>query len=233
MNISLRLGLVLLLCAGPTGCATYSAIYVYTAVETALVAAGAVAGTGAYVAGVMPWQRESARCAEYAAKGIKVTEPQETSIPTDEGEVHTFAPAFWRIESERKGEAFPPRTPDEAGSGGAPQPPPPVEGTLAITERSVLLIPLPGSAGVRIPYELVRNIPDERDREIEVHTSSLTGKPRSIIVRSCDGRSDIFTIWEGQRKNLNPEAIASAAAKIKARVAAFRATAGKGTEGSQ
>jgi hypothetical protein len=223
-------GLVFLLCAGPAGCATYGAIAVYTAAQTALVAAGAVAVTGAYVAGVTPWQRESTRCAEYAARGIKVTEPQEARIPADEGEVHTFAPAFWRIDSERKGEAFPPRTPHEAGSGDAAQPPPPVEGTLAVTDRSVLLIPLPGTAGVRIPYEVVRNIPDEREREIEVHTSSVTGEPRSMIVRSCDGRSDVFTIWERQRKRLDPEAIAAAAATIKARVAAFRATEGKGTD---
>ena len=57
----------------------------------------------------------------------------------------TSEPAFWRLDLPR--EVYPQversRTPPE--------------GTLAVTERSVVFLPLPGATSVRIPYELVED----------------------------------------------------------------------------
>ena len=69
-----------------------------------------------------------------------------------------------------------------------------------------------------IPYELVQNV--------DVHRSTVTGEPRSMIVKSCFGRYDIVTFHRSPDA-LDTEATIAAAASLKARVAAFRTTAGK------
>jgi hypothetical protein len=89
---------------------------------------------------------------------------------------------------------------------------------LAITERSVLLVPPSGSEGVRIPYEMVLSI--------EVQKSPVT----SLIVGSCYGRFDILTLWQKGARTMDPVATAAAAATIKARLASFQSGIDKETE---
>jgi hypothetical protein len=89
---------------------------------------------------------------------------------------------------------------------------------LAITERSVLLVPPSGSEGVRIPYEMVLSI--------EVKESPVT----SLIVGSCHGRFDTVILWQGEARILDTEATAAAAATIKARLAGFQPGIDRETE---
>jgi hypothetical protein len=201
MNTTLRLGSVASLWVALTGCA------VLPAVGLNLAAQGAKGLVALTLGPLVAMQERSAddRCLAFTGKGISVTESFETAIPTDEGEVKIFEPAYWRLELAREGypqaERF--RTP--------------AEGTLAITDRSVFFVPPPGATSVRIPYELVEGV--------EVHRSTDTGEPRSMIVRSCFGRFDIVTFRQRQPDILDPGATAAAASRLTARVAAFHATA--------
>ena len=204
MNTSLRLGLIAFLCAGLTGCA------ILPAVGLNLAAQGVLALTLGPVF-TMGERAERERCDDLASKDIAVTEPVEIAIPTDEGEVQMFERVFWRPEFEGEGYPQKERSKDSTAT----------EGKFVITERSILLVTPPGTAGVRIPIEIVSKVDLN-----PVH-------PYSMAVKSCGGRFDIFGFWQGQANRLDPEAAAVAAAKIKARVAAIHSTAHKGTEGPQ
>jgi hypothetical protein len=144
-------------------------------------------------------------CAMFADRGISVSESLETAIPNGEGTVAKFETASWRPEFAHDGypqsERY--RTP--------------TEGTLAIGERSVLLVPPPGEAMVRIPYELVQGV--------EVRRDDVNGAASSMIVKSCSGRFDIVTFWRRQPTGPDPDATTAAAGQLEARVAAFRAAA--------
>jgi hypothetical protein len=142
-----------------------------------------------------------------SAKGIVVTQSLGVPIPSDEGNIVTFEPAVWRVQFASEG--FP--QVERAVSG--------ISGTLAITERSVVLAASPDTAGVRIPYELIANV--------ELERNANTGLPHALIVESYCGRFDVFTFFtQHEPIKRDPEAIKTAAAQLKARLAAFHATTG-------
>jgi hypothetical protein len=201
MKINLPSCLVVCLCLCGSGCALLP-------VAALNLAAQGAQGVVALTLGPLSDLQERSgadRCAVYGNKGISVSESLEIRIPTSEGAVKTFEPASWRPEFTRDGypevERF--RTP--------------VEGRVAMSERSILLVPPPGAIMVRIPYELVQNV--------EIGKDAITGAPRSMIVKSCEGRFDIVTFWQLRPKDPDPDATAVAAAQLEARVAAFRAAA--------
>lgn len=134
-------------------------------------------------------------------RGLSVTESLERISPADEGKVTTFERVFWRPQFAVEG--YPrienPRTP--------------VEGVLAVSDRSIGLFPPLGTPSVRIPFELVQ--------DVEVRANTVTGTAASMIVKSCFGRFDIVTF--GRAGATDPVATTEAAAELKARVAAFRA----------
>jgi hypothetical protein len=196
-----RWGLAALLCAGLTGCALWPAAALNLAAQGAKGVAALALGPLAN----MQEQSEKDRCLLFAGKGISVTESLEAAIPTNEGEVSTFEPAFWRPEFAREG--YP--QVEQART--------PTEGTLAITNRSILLLPPPGTTSVRIPYELVQ--------DVEARRSAVTGEPIAVIVRSCSGRFDIIAFARRQPNPPDPEMTVAAAAQLKARVASFHAAA--------
>jgi hypothetical protein len=150
-------------------------------------------------------QADWKRCRELAAKGIEVTEPLEIAIPTNEGEVQTFEGTVWLLEYE--GERYPER-----------RLPVIAEGTLVITELSVILVPPPHTAGVRIPYQAV----------VTVDLNPVNRYSMNVI--SCTARFDTFNFWHRQTTKHDPEAAATAVAKLKARVAAFQANANRNAE---
>jgi hypothetical protein len=140
-------------------------------------------------------EAEKERCRDLNDRGLAVTEPTQTAIPSDEGEVQIFERVFWRT-----------------GNSTA------TEGKFAITERSALLVTPPGTAGVRISFEVVS----------EIALSPVN--PHSMEITSCWGRVDIFNFWQPDLSNFDPKAAAAAAAKIKARVAVSHAAADKSHE---
>ena len=150
-------------------------------------------------------QAEWERCRESSGKGIEATKPVAIAVPTNEGEVQTFAAMTWQF-----------------GFAGEHSPlgrlSPPAGGTLVITERSVLLVSPSDAAGVRIPYQIVENV--------ELNPAT----PYSMIVKSCTWRYDIFNFWQRQTNKDDPEAAAVAAEQLKSRVAAFQATTLKATD---
>jgi hypothetical protein len=199
VNATLRFGLVAYSCAGLTACAILPVAGLNLAAQGAQ---GLVALTlGPLVA--MQDRSEKDRCQMFTARGVSITESLETGSPTNEGEIRMFEPVFWRPEFALEGypEVEQSRTP--------------TEGTLAVTERSVVFVPPPGATSVRIPYELVQ--------DVAVNRNAVTGEPRSMIVKSCFGRFDIVTFRLANK--LDPEATTAAASQLKARVAAFHAIA--------
>jgi hypothetical protein len=201
MNSTLRAGLAALLGIGATGCAILPAVGLNLAAQGA---AGLVAlGLGPLSA--MEERSNPDRCSVFAGKGISVTESLESTIPTDEGEVRTFEPAYWRPEFAIDGY---PRVERSKAS---------TEGKLAITERSVLFVPPPGAIRVRVPFQLVQ--------EVEERPGSVAGEARSMIVKSCSGRFDIVTFGHGSPEDPGDGSPTAVVAQLKARVAAFRAAA--------
>ena len=177
----LRFVPIAFVCAGLSGCLILDAPRIDQAIRAA------------------EWER----CWAFIDKGIAVTEPQETAIPTDEGTVQKFAPVFWGLAFEREGRPQ------------LEQSRTPIEGTLVITDRSILFVPPPGTAGVRIPYEIV------------VSASLSPVNPHSLIVRTLCRRFDVFAFWQKQPDKFDSEAAAVAVAQLKAHVATIPATAHK------
>ena len=203
MTTTPRAGLVALLCLLLSGCALWPAIGANLAVQGAT-------GLVALSLGPLDAMKERSnpdRCAVHTANGIAVTESLEATAPTNEGDIATFEAASWR--PEFAGEGYPQverfRTP--------------AAGALAVSDRSVRFVALPGAASVRIPYELVQGV--------EVPRSADTGAPRALIVRSCFGRFDIVAFGERPRANPDAATTTAAAAQLEARLAAFRAAADK------
>ena len=197
----MRLGLLACLCAGVTGCAILPAVGLNLAAQGAqgLVALALVPLAN------MQERSEKDRCLLYTGKGISVTESLESAIQRDEGEVAVFESASWRPEFSLEGYPQVERSRT------------PTRGTLAISERSALFLPPPGTASIRIPYELVQ--------DVEVRGSDATDEPRFMIVHSCFGRFDIVTFVRRPTNDSNPEVTTAAAAQLKFRVAAFRVAA--------
>jgi hypothetical protein len=196
-----RSSLAALLCVALSGCALLPAIGLNLAAQGATGVAALTLGPMAD----MQERAETDRCAVFARKGIAITESFESAIPTNDGEVGQFEPVYWRLEFAREGypQVERARTP--------------TEGTLTITNRAVLFVPLAGATSVRIPYELVE--------EVGVQRSAVTGTARYMVVRSCYGRFDIVSFVPPRRGSVDPDATATAAAQLTARVAAFRAAA--------
>jgi hypothetical protein len=195
----LRAGSAAFACAALTGCAILPAVGLNLAAQGA--AALAIVPFAAMQEGA-----EKDRCQAAAGKGVTITQSLEAAVPTSEGEVRTFEQAHWRLEFEREGYPQVERSRT------------PVDGTLAVGECSLLLMPTPGTASVRILYELVM--------DVAVHRRAVTGEAGSMIVKSCSGRYDIFTFRQRQPDKPDPEATTAAAAELTARVAAFHAAAG-------
>jgi len=151
-------------------------------------------------------------CHEVTSRGIEVSESTELRMPTDEGDVRTYEAAWQSALAE---EGYPKVEPRRL----------PVSGKLIVTERSVLLVPPPGTAGVRIPYEGVQNI--------EVRNISASGMPYTIIVNSACGRYDIFTYVRREgTSGLDPDATTAVAKRLKDSVALLRAAAARERGGS-
>ena len=171
----------------------------------ALVCAG-VSGCQIMVAAdidQMMWAAETNRCREFAAKGIAAVESIDIPIPANEREAQRFeAVLWWGPAFERAG------SPHQLEQSGTP-----AKGTLVVTDKSLYLVPPPGTAGVLIPYEVVK----------AVDLSPIN--PHSLIVRTLCHRFDIFAFWQRQADKFDPEAAAVAATQLKARVAAYQATA--------
>ena len=167
------------------------------------LAAQSAAALAIIPAAAMQEGMEKDRCVAAARKGVAIAQSLESAVPTREGTVTTFEPAYWRPEFESEGYPQVERARTQ------------VEGTLALTERAVVLLPPPGTTSVRIPYELVV--------EVSVKRNADTGEARSTVVKSCSGRYDIFTFRPRQPNSADPDAT-TVAADLKARVAAFDAS---------
>lgn len=144
------------------------------------------------------------QCRVLADKGISVTESLEsTAAPPNEGKAVTFEPAWWRPEFASEGypQVERARTPRVV--------------TLAISDRSLTLVPPPGAVSVRIPYALVRNV--------EIRTEA-GGTAATLIVGSCHGRFDIVMFTRGGKPD--PAMTSDAAQALKARVGSLRGEAG-------
>jgi hypothetical protein len=201
MIVAVRPGLLACLCAGVTGCAILPAAGLNLAAQGAQ---GLVAlALGPLAAMQERWERD--RCLFYANKGISVTEPLESAIPRDEGEVATFQSASWRPELSLEG------YPQDERSRT------PTRGTLAISERSALFLPPPVATSVRTAYELAQSV--------EVRGSDATDEPRFLIVNCCCGRFDIVTFVRRPPNDSSPEATTVAAVHLQSRVAAFHVAA--------
>ena len=199
MNTIVRASLLAYLGVGMAGCAILPVAGLATQAAQGLVALtlGPLAD--------MQERSEGDHCLASTNKGISVTESLEIAIPNDEGVVTVFESASWRPEFSRDG------YPQVERSRTL------TEGTLFLSERAALLLPLPGTTSVRIPYELVQSV--------EIRRSDGTGAPRYMIVKSCYGRFDIVMFLQRQPDALNPETTMAAAAQLKSRVAAFHTAA--------
>jgi hypothetical protein len=154
----------------------------------------------------MQERSEGDACLANTNKGISVSESLELAIPIDEGVVTVFESASWRPEFARDGYPHVERSRTLT------------EGTLFLSERAALLLPLPGATSVRIPYELVQNV--------EIRRSDGTGAPRYMIVKSCYGRFDIVMFLQREPNAPDPETAMAAATQLKSRVAALHTAAG-------
>ena len=105
---------------------------------------------------------ERERCVAYQSKGIGVIETAKMVIPVDEGEVQSFGPAHWHTEFER-GDVhtfgflawYTTHRESDSPKGRLETP---AEGTLAVTDRAVVLASLSSRVGVHIPYEVLLRV---------------------------------------------------------------------------
>jgi hypothetical protein len=139
------------------------------------------------------------QCRVLAERGISVAESLESGAPANSGQAVMFEPAFWRPEFTHEGYPQVERSRT------------PVEGTLAIGDRSVTFVPPPGAVSVRVPYELVRSV------EVRGDAGST---PVALVVGSCGGRFDIVAF--GRQGKPDPVMTSNAAAALRARVTALR-----------
>ena len=190
LNTTTTLGTAFTLCAVLSGCAA-----------PILGAALAAQGTSAAVAlslGPLDDLRDRTaadQCRVLAERGVSVSESLESGASASEGQAVMFEPAFWRPEFAHEGYPQVERSRT------------PVEGALAISDRSLTFVPPPGAVSVRIPYELVRNVEVRGD---------AAGTPVSLVVGSCQGRFDIVVFRRQGRPD--PVMTSDAAAALRARV---------------
>jgi hypothetical protein len=217
----LHWGFVALMCTGLAGCAALLVEAATQLAVTSVAVYGAAGVTAVAASAALSQQKaEKERCRELGIKGIAVAELQGVAIPIDEGEVEMYESALWRseLEFEVAVNALGYRSPagpfiDVERREGAS-----AAGTLVITERSVLLVPSSGIAGVRIPYTVVLHVEYDTD----------SPKPPSMSVKSLCGRLDVFRFMDRTAQHkLDREATTAAGTRLKMRVAAFQATAAK------
>ena len=199
MVFLMRLGSTVLLCAGLTACAALLPAVMLPQV----VATIGVAGLSAACATDSVCETPAGRCTDSVGKKIEVTELSDIGIPVDEGKVATFMPTYWQSQFVTQ------------GASKAERPMEATAGTFAVTDKSAVFVPPPGMEGVQIPLAGVLNV--------DLQMNPSTGAPRQMTVESCFGRLDRFTFGQRQQMGrLDSEATATAAAEIKARVAAFQ-----------
>lgn len=190
-SISARIGLIAASCALLTGCAGF----------------GAGLGLGMQSA-KRKWIDEA--CLDLARRNVGASEVADIQVPADEGKVDTFEPAQWQVEGALLGQEWP-LTRTLLGEFNGKNPTAPVAGALVVTERSVVFVPAHGVRGVRIPFVAVIETP---------YRYNLMGEPHAVVVESCGGRLDVFTL--GQRSDPqapDPEATRRAGSAIDARFA--------------
>jgi hypothetical protein len=153
---------------------------------------------------------ENRRCSENAAMGIAVSEPMNAAVPADEGKVEKYEPVFWM--PAFTGEGYPQREPKRE----------PTEGTLALTEKSIVFLPRADIAGVHVPYAAVLGVEPSSFKSTSV-----------VIIESICGRFDLVTFWQLQSNAADREAANAAIATIKARVAAAHRSVGKASHSPQ
>ena len=169
-----------------------------------LAATVAVAGLQAVscATGDASCEQRARQCASQTDKSVAVTEAIDVEIPANEGKVASFTPAYWQSQFDYS-----------VGARNAPS----VEataGTFAITDKSIVFVPPPGIAGVRLPIVAVVNVDLQQ---------GASGAPRQLTVESCFGRLDRFSFGQTRdARQLDSRATAEAAAEIKARIAAPR-----------
>ena len=132
-------------------------------------------------------------------------------VPADEGQVSTFEPAEWHVEGTLLGPEWP-LTRTLLGEFNGQDPTAPIAGTLVVTERSIVFVPPLGVRGVHIPFVTVLDTP---------YRYNLMGEPRAVVIESCGGRLDVFTLGqEHDPHKPDPEATAKAGGQIDARFGA-------------
>jgi len=198
-----RLATTTLMCGGLSACA---AALLPAMMVPQVAATVAVAGlSAASCTGSTSCENQARQCASQNDKAVAITETADVEVPANEGRVAAFTPAYWEPQFE---------------SQVAPRGAAAVEasaGTLAVTDKSIVFVPAPGVAGVRLPLVGVLNVDLQ---------SSATGAPRQLTVESCFGRLDRFSFGQAQNaRQLDSRATTDAAAEIKARIAAARPTA--------
>jgi hypothetical protein len=131
---------------------------------------------------------EKAYCDNALSTGVAVSSLGGDEVPADQGEVRYFAPAGW----ERPG--------DRARTLGR----------LAVTERSVFLVPHAGNRGVLIPLALISRS--------WIDVATIAGSPRRIVVdlRCVEGRHEFVIFADGAPPTLDPTAMREARERIEA-----------------
>ncbi len=191
MNTLLRLGLIAALCALLAGC-------------------------GAFMAGVLlsaeaQFKRKQEKaCLALAGMNLVVSESSDLKIPADEGQVSTFEPATWHAEGALLASgSLEAALLAELGTKNLTAP---IAGTLVISERFILLVPPQGTTGVRIPFTAIWYT-DKR--------FNLMGEPRAVVIETCGGRLDIFTlVQKDDSRKPDPHANAQALDQINTRIEA-------------
>jgi hypothetical protein len=192
MTTLIRLSLIAALCAHLAGCAPFLL----------------VGNPYGFAQMMRESQKYEEMCQNLASINIAVSEVRDLGIPADEGQVSTFEPTGWHVESALTGPTWGERLPAIVlgGNNVAKS----IAGTLVITERSVLFLPSEGTTGVRIPFPPVF---------FTYQRFNLMGEPRAMVIETCNRRLDVFTIWQrdGSQKP-DPGANAQALDQIDTRV---------------
>ena len=201
----IRVAAIALVSGALTGCA----IALLPAIAPQVAMTVGVAGMTAASCSGESWCEPGATlCSSRTDKKIQVTESHEIDVPSNEGKVAAFTPAYWQ--SQFASDVTP------RGATAAEV----TAGTFAVTDKSILYVPAPGTEGLRLPLAGVVNV--------DVQQNSTTGAPRQLTVESCFGRLDRFVFGQSEQpKRLDSKATANAAAEVKARLDAARTPASK------
>src|SRR5215471_13550858 len=201
----IRLPTIALLCGALTGCA----VALLPAIAPQVAMTVGVAGmTAASCSGESWCEPGASLCSSRTDKKIEVKESHDIDVPSNEGKVAAFTPAYWQ--SQFASDVTPRGT--AAAEAAA--------GTFVVTDKSILFVPSPGTEGLRLPLAGVLNV--------EVQQNTTTGAPRQLTVESCFGRLDRFAFGQSEQpKRLDSKATANAATEVKARLESARTPASK------